>query len=128
MISSQSSVSPFGPTVSAGKTSRLYDGRALRPSGWSPSEEEVDARGGAQSVLPDGHGCAVWSMFGVLEDAARRALQLQRLGWVTWVRVGLGQCSDGWSGGVVVWQIQSHKIKYNMYLERLAYEPNVSEV
>ena len=67
-------------------------------------------------------------MFGVLEDAARRALQLQRLGWVIWVRVGLGQCSDGWSGGVVVWQIQSHRIKYNMYLERLAYEPNVSEV
>ena len=45
-----------------------------------------------------------------------------------WAWVGLGQCSDGWSGGVVVWQIQSHRIKYNMYLERLAYEPNVSEV
>ena len=29
--------------VSAGKTSRLCDERALRPSGWLPSDEEVDA-------------------------------------------------------------------------------------
>ena len=29
--------------VSAGKTSRFCDERALRPSGWLPSDEEVDA-------------------------------------------------------------------------------------
>ena len=37
------------------------------------------------------------------------------LGWL------VGSCG-------IVWQILSHRIKYNMYLERLAYEPNVSEV
>ena len=82
--------------VPAGKT--YCDYMTDEPSGHRDGRraKKKSTRGGDQSVLPDGLSCAVWSMFGVLEDAARRALQLQRLGWVIWVRVGLGQCSDGW--------------------------------
>ena len=42
-------------------------------------------------------------MFGVLEDAARRALQLQRLGWVMG-HGGLGTVLgwlEGWCGSVL---------------------------
>ena len=130
MHSSRNHTGRLGVEISTCLRARLRGHMTDEPSGHRDGRraKKKSTRGGDQSVLPDGLSCAVWSMFGVLEDAARRALQLQRLGWVIWVRVGLRQCSDGWSGGVVVWQIQSHRIKYNMYLERLAYEPNVSEV
>ena len=49
----------------------------------------------AQSVL---HRCAVWSTFGVLEDAGRRALQLQRL-------LGMGHMGHGGLGTVLGWLV-----------------------
>ena len=98
MHKSRNHTGRLGVEISTCLRARLRGDMTDEPSGHRAGRraKKKSTRGGDQSVLPDGHRCAVWSMFGVLEDAARRALQLQRLGWVIWVVVGLGQCSDGW--------------------------------
>ena len=119
--------------VSAGKTSRLYDGRALSQadSGWSPSEEEVDARRRSKFTSRRAPLCCV--------EHVRRAgrcctlsVAAAALGMGHMGHVGLGTVLGwlvGWCGGALGSKyILIHRIKYNMYLERLVYEPNVSEV
>ena len=81
--------------VSAGKTSRLYDGRALRPSGWLPSGEEVDAEPLLKMYLADGSDMqcgarsACWKQLELDVAAAADCV------WVKWVIVGLEQCVEG---------------------------------
>ena len=117
--------------VSAGKTSRLCDERALRPSGWLPSDEEVDASRRPKCTLADstdvqcGARSACWKQLELNVAAAAECVGQMGHG-------GLGTVLGwlvGWCGGALGSKyILIHRIKYNMYLERLAYEPNVIEV
>ena len=78
--------------VSAGKTSRLCDERALRPSGWLPSDEEVDASRSPKCTSPMCSVEHVWRA----GSSWSSTMQLQPSVWVEWVMLGLGQCSDRW--------------------------------
>ena len=117
--------------VSAGKTSRLYDGRALRPSGWSPSEEEVDARRRSKSTSRRAPLCCVEHVRRAgrccTSSVAAAALGMGHMG-----HGGLGTVLGwlvGWCGGALGSKyILSRRMKYKMYFEKFAYEPNVSEV
>ena len=82
--------------VSAGKTSRLYDGRALRPSSWSPSEEEVDARRRSKCTSRRAPLCCV--------EHVRRAGKCCTSS-VAAAALGMGHMGHGGLGTVLGWLV-----------------------